>query len=204
VFRRLIILAVTAAVFAVLAPSALAVRVHVRVEGKTTTIYGAAEPTLTSGPNALAALDAASLAGEFYYHVTQSSFGQYVDQVGRYGGTGSVGWVFKVDSAVPPVGADKVQLKDGDTVLWYFADFSSGAGPKTLQLRRGAANCYLVSALDDNGTSSAPVGAVLHVGSKRVVPTQGAAGSVGACVGPHRGLLVRATLAGAVRSNALT
>ncbi|HEV3404201.1 MAG TPA: DUF4430 domain-containing protein [Gaiellaceae bacterium] len=187
---------------ALLAPSALAANVHVRVEGKTQTLWGALEPTV-SATTPLDALEQASLAGEFYYHVTQSSFGQYVDQVGRYGGTGSVGWVFKVDSAVPPVGADKVQLKDGDTILWYFADFSSGAGPKTLQLRRGAANCYLVSALDDNGSSSAPVGAVLHVGSKRVVPTQGAAGSVGACVGPHKGLLVRATLAGAVRSNAL-
>jgi hypothetical protein len=187
---------------ALLAPSSLAANVHVRVEGKTQTLWGALEPTV-SATTPLDALEQASLAGELYYHVTQSSFGQYVDQVGRYGGTRSVGWVFKVDSAVPPVGADKVQLKDGDTVLWYFADFSSGSGPKTLQLRRGAANCYLVSALDDNGSSSAPVGAVLHVGSKRVVPTRGAAGSVGACVGPHKGLLVRATLDGAVRSNAL-
>ena len=43
----------------------------------------------------------------------------------------------------------------------------------------------------------------LHVGSKRTVQTQGAAGSVGACVGAHKGLLVRATLDGAIRSNAL-
>ena len=58
-FRRLITLAVAAALFAMLVPAALAVRVHVRVEGKTTTIFGAAEPTLSSGPNALAALEAA-------------------------------------------------------------------------------------------------------------------------------------------------
>ena len=199
--RRAILAVALAA--AILAPSALAANVHVRVEGKTQTLWGVLEPTV-SATTPLEALEQASLAGELYYHVTQSSFGRYVDQVGRYGGTGSVGWVFKVDNAVPPVGSDKVQLKDGDTVLWYIADFSSGAGPKTLQLRRGAANCYVVSAFDDNGVSTAPVGAVLHVGSKRVVPTQGAAGSVGACVGPHRGLLVRATLDRAVRSNALT
>ena len=65
--------------------------------------------------NALDALEAASLAGEFYYHVTQASFGQYVDQIGRYPGAGSTGWVFKVNNASPPVGADKVMLKDGDT-----------------------------------------------------------------------------------------
>ena len=46
------------------------------------------------------------------------------------------------------------------------------------------------------------LGAVLHVG-KRTVKTQGANQAAVGCVGPHRGLLVRATLAGAVRSNAL-
>ena len=43
---------------------------------------------------------------------------------------------------------------------------------------------------------------VLHVG-KRTVKTQGAGQAAVGCVGPHRGLLVRATLAGAVRSTAL-
>jgi len=192
-----------ALVAAILTPTALAANVHVRVEGKTQTLWGALEPTVTAS-TPLEALEQASLGGELYYHVTQSSFGPYVDQVGRYGGTGSFGWVFKVDNVSPPVGADKVQLKDGDTVVWYIADFSSGSGPKTLQLRKaGGANCYTVVAFDDNGTSTAPVGTVLHVGSKRTVQTQGAAGSVGACVGAHKGLLVRATLDGAIRSNAL-
>ena len=30
------------------------------------------------------ALDLASLRGEFYYHVTTTSFGPYVDQIGRH------------------------------------------------------------------------------------------------------------------------
>jgi hypothetical protein len=62
VFRRLITLAVAAALFAVLVPAALAVRVHVRVEGKTTTIYGPTQPMLDSGPTALAAPIAADQA----------------------------------------------------------------------------------------------------------------------------------------------
>ena len=45
-------------------------RVHVRVEGKTRTIFGPTEPALSVNANALDALDSASLAGEFYYHVT--------------------------------------------------------------------------------------------------------------------------------------
>ncbi len=83
VFRRLITLGAALALVAALATPALAERVKVRVEGKTTTIFGSTEPTLTTGPNALAVLDAASLVGEFYYHVSP---GPFVDQIGRFPG----------------------------------------------------------------------------------------------------------------------
>ena len=192
--RRTLLVTVLAAV---LAPAALATTVHVRVEGKTQTIFGAAEP-LASGTSALEVLESASLGGEFYYHVTQSSFGPYVDQVGRYGGAGSSGWVFKVNGASPPVGADKVQLKDGDRVLWYFATFSpEGAGPPTLDLRAAGKGCYTVVKQDDQGKESPAVGAALKLDGRSVSTNAGKA-----CPGPHKGL-VRATLAGAVRSNAL-
>jgi hypothetical protein len=181
-----------------LVPAALAVSVHVRIEGKTRTIFGATEPSLVSGPNALDALDASSLAGEFYYHVTTTAFGPYVDQIGRYPGTGSSGWVFKVNGISPPVGADAVQLKPGDRVLWYWATFGPSGGPPTLVLKRGAKrNCYRVLAQDDNGKTTAARGATLHAGSRRVRARTGSA-----CVGAHKAL-VTATLAGAVRSNAL-
>ena len=192
--RRLFVCLATAAVALLLVPAALAVRVHVRVEGKTRTIFGSAEPSLVSGPNALDALDAASLAGEFYYHVTTTSFGPYVDQIGRYGGSSSTGWVFKVNGVSPPVGADAVVLKPGDHVLWYFATFGPTGGPPTLLLKRGAKrNCYRVLAQEDNGKTTAARGAVLRVGGRAVRRS---------CVGPHRGL-VTATMKGAVRSNAL-
>jgi len=189
----------------VLVPSAAAVTVHVRVEGRTHTIFGTTAPVVNATSNALDALEAASNAGEFYYHVQQTSFGPYVDQIARYAATGETGWVFKVNGKSPPVGADAVTLKDGDTVLWYWAQFGAAGGPKTLLLDRAGkqANCYRVWAEDDNGVRTAPVGAVLHVGRTRIVQTQGATGAVAACVGKHRGL-VRATLAGAVRSNALS
>jgi len=198
VSRRLFVFLATAVVALLLVPAALAVRVHVRVEGKTRTIFGPTEPSLVSGPNALEALDAASLAGEFYYHVTTTSFGPYVDQIGRYAASATTGWVFKVNGVSPPVGADAVQLKPGDHVLWYFAKFGQSGGPPTLVLKRGAKrNCYRVLAQDDNGKTTVARGATLHVGSRLVRARTGAA-----CVGPHRGL-VTATLAGAVRSNAL-
>ena len=106
-FRRLITLAVAIAVFGVLVPSALAVRVKIRVEGKTTTIFGASEPTLEAGTNALTALDAASIADEFYYHVTVTAFGPFVDQIGRYPGEGFSGWSYKVNGVSPPVAAPR-------------------------------------------------------------------------------------------------
>ncbi len=195
---RTLVLAAVAAL--VVVPVASAASVHVRVEGKTQTLYGPTEPTLQGGANALQALDSASLAGELYYHVTTTSFGPYVDQVGRYGGGASSGWVFKVNGVSPPVGADQVQLKDGDVVLWYYADFGPTGGPPTLQLRKAAGNgCYTVVAQDDGGKTVAQSGIVLRVGSKRSVNVTGGK----ACIGPHPGLLVRAVAPGAVRSNAL-
>jgi hypothetical protein len=180
---------------AVLAAPALAERVHVRVEGKTTTIFGALEPTLESGPNALAALEAASLAGEFYYHVNP---GPFVNQIGRYPGAGFSGWSYKVNGISPPVAADQATIKDGDTVLWYWSTFTDQGGSPTLLLRRRPArNCYSVVSQDDRGRSTPPVGAVLAVDGRRVRTRSGRG-----CVGRHRGL-VRATAPHAVRSNAL-
>jgi hypothetical protein len=196
VFRRsLIVVAALAAL--VVAPAALAARVHVRIEGQTRTIFGPTAPVVDAS-NPLAALDAASVAGEFYFHLTKTSFGSYVDQIGRYPAGGSSGWVFKVNGVSPPVGADAVQLKDGDSVLWYWATFGSNGGPPTLELKRSG-RCYTVLAQDDTGKTSAAKGAVLHIGSRRTTATRDGR----ACIGPHFGLLVRATMDGAVRSNAL-
>jgi Domain of unknown function (DUF4430) len=198
VSRRSLVLfvALVAALFVV--PCALAARVHVRVEGQTRTIFGPTAPVVDAS-NALEALDAASAAGEFFYHVTETSFGPYVDQVGRYPAAGQTGWVFKVNGVSPDVGADKVVLKDGDSVLWYWAQFGIvPGGPKTLVLQRHG-RCYTALQQDDKGATSPAAGAVLHVGSRRVVKTRDGR----ACIGSHFGLLVRAELGGAVRSNAL-
>jgi len=178
---------------------ATAATVKVRVEGKTRTLFGPTEVTVTA-TTALDALEQASLAGEFYYHVTQTSFGPYVDQVGRYGGSNTSGWVFKVDDKSPPVGADKVQLVNGDRVLWYYADFGPTGGPPTLFVKATSRGCYTVHAFDDNGAAATVSGLQVHIGSKR---TLNAKTDTNVCPGPHPGSLVRATATGAVRSNAV-
>ena len=180
--------------------AAFAATVKVRVEGKTQTLFGPTEITVTA-TNALDALEQASLVGELYYHVTQTSFGPFVDQVGRYGGSGSSGWVFKVNDASPPVGADKVTLADGDRVLWYFADFGPTGGPPTLTVKAAAkAGCYTATAFDDNAKPTSVTGLTWHVGSKSTAPGTTATAY---CPGKHAGLLVRATATGAIRSNAV-
>jgi Domain of unknown function (DUF4430) len=195
--RTLLTLAALAVLAAMLVPAALAARVSVRVEGRTQALYGALETRFEAGSNAMTALDAASLRGEFYYHVTTTSFGPYVDQIGRFQAESTSGWVFKVNGASPPVGADQVQLRDGDRVLWYWAEFGPSGGPPTLLLTRTGRNCYRVVAENDRGVDRAAAGAQLLVDGRRVRTRAGRA-----CVGRHTGL-VRATLTGAVRSNAL-
>ena len=197
-FRRLITLAGVALLACALAAPALGVRLKVRVEGKTTTIFGSTQPTLTAGPNALATLDAASVAGEFYYHVQTTAFGPFVDQIGLYPGAGTSGWSYKINGVSPPVAADQATVKDGDTVLWYWSTFTPQGGSPTLLLRKGGKrNCYAVVSLNDQGVSTSASGARLLVDGRNVKTKAGRG-----CVGKHRGL-VRATLPNAVRSNAL-
>ncbi|MHB1243349.1 MAG: DUF4430 domain-containing protein [Gaiellaceae bacterium] len=178
-----------------LTSTALAATVQIRVEGKTQTIFGATQPTVTAD-NALQALDAASFAGEFYYGTTTADFGTYVSQIGKYPAAASTGWVFKVNGVSPPVGADKVVLKDGDVVLWYYATFGATGGPPTLELKRLPGNCYLVQSVNDAGRRTRAATATLVADGKRFRTQNGRA-----CIGRHTGL-VKAVAPGAVRSNA--
>ena len=174
-------------------------RVKIRVEGRTQTIFGPTQPGVTAD-NALQALDAASTAGEFYYGADGGVVRRRTSA--RSAGTrppGSAGWVFKVNGVSPPVGADKVMLKDGDVVLWYYATFGSTGGPPTLELQRLPRNCYLVQSVNDAGQALLGRDARCCTADGTPLPDEGAAR---ACVGTHTGL-VRATRAGAVRSNAV-
>ena len=193
--RRLLVLLVTLAV--ALPSSALAANVLVRVEGRTTTIFGPAQPRVTNVAHPLEALDRASTVGEFHYALTTSDFGSYVSQIGKYAAGGTSGWVFKVNGVSPPVGADQVQLKDGDVVLWYWATFGAAGGPQTLDLQRLPGNCYVVHAVNDQGARTRAGNATLVADGRRFRAKNGRA-----CIGKHKSL-VRAVAPGAVRSNAV-
>jgi hypothetical protein len=180
-----------------LVPAAVAARVHVRVEGKTQTIFGATEPTLNVKANVLDALEAASLAGEFYYHLRATSFGPYVDQIGRYAEGGSSGWVFKLNGVVPPVGAGAVEPRDGDTVLWYYATFSGPAGPLTLEVETAIVRgrrCFFATGRDDTGRASRVRDVVFTLNGRRIRSARGVV-----CTRTPR-YAVRVAKTGAIRS----
>jgi hypothetical protein len=197
VFRRSLVLPAALAAIFVLVPAALAARVHVRVEGKTQTIFGSTEPTLNVKANALDALESASLAGEFFYRVAQTAYGPYVDQIGRYAASASAGWTYKVNGVSPPVGADKVTVKDGDTVLWYWGAFSASGGPLTLEVETSivkAKRCFFATGRNDVGHSSRVQNVVFTLDGRRVASVTGV---VCTTLGHYA---VRVTKTGAVRS----
>jgi Domain of unknown function (DUF4430) len=197
VFRRSLVFVVAFVLMAGLASTALAARIKIRIEGRTTSIYGATQPR-ESATTPLDALAVAAKAGEFYYHVTQTAYGPYVDEIGLYAASGSSGWAYKVNGASPPVAADRYRLKPGDSVLWYWALFGPQGGPPTLVLRHHGHGCYRVFAQNDNGKRVAARGAVLHAGHHHVKTHHGLG-----CIAHRYGVLVRATLRGDVRSNEL-
>jgi hypothetical protein len=196
VLRRSLVLVAAFLAALVVVSLASAALVRIRVEGKTLTIFGPNNPrAVASTP--LEALQVAAKAGEFYAHVTASSFGNYVDQIGFYPGTGDSGWVFKVNGVSPPVGADQVQLKDGDFVEWYYAAFGPNGGPPTLVLQTTAPGCYFATGQDDSGAEKVPIGLVYHTDGRTI---SAPAGRI-CFTRPHG--LVWATAPGAVRSNRL-
>ena len=193
--RPLIALAALVAALT-LVPCAAAALVHIRVEGKTLTIFGSNNPTIVA-TTPLDALQTTARVGEFYIHVTASSFGNYVDQIGFYPAGADSGWVFKVNGVSPPVGADQVQLKDGDSVEWYWATFGPNGGPPTLVLKKTAPGCYSATGQDDTGASKVPAGLVYHTDGRTI---SAPAGHI--CFTRAHGF-VWATAPGAVRSNRL-
>jgi hypothetical protein len=190
VFRRPLVVLSGALLGVALASPAPAADVRIRVEGAKRTIFGRAEPLVTpvtgtfrppqgprvtvSGSTPFGALERASRMGEFFYRVRSTSFGPYVDRIGRRAASGSTGWVFKVNHESPPVGADSVKLRQGDRVLWYFATFGPAGGPKTLDLARVSRGCFRAVAFNDNGKRTRPEDVTfVRDGHRRIVSASG-------------------------------
>jgi hypothetical protein len=65
------------------------------------------------------------------YHVTQDSLGSYVDQIGAYAAAGANGWLYTVDGVQPSVAANDYDVKNNDSVVWYFGNENGTATTST-------------------------------------------------------------------------
>ena len=90
-----------------------------RIEGANNTIcQGKA-----AGPTALdIVINASSLCG-FSYHITETAYGPYLDQINGDLASSLTGWMYLVNYLSPSVGAADYQLNDDDTILWYFGSY---------------------------------------------------------------------------------
>lgn len=94
--------------------------VSYRIEGKTGQICAGAVSIF----NPLNLVKIAAPECGFTYHIKDTNFGQYLDQIGEDQAAGMNGWIYKINAASPDVGAADYVLKDGDGVLWYYGDFN--------------------------------------------------------------------------------
>ena len=101
----------------------------IQVEGKTALLCD----TDGVGKTALDALKKAAEVCGFPYHIQSSSLGDYVDEIGGDKASGSSGWLYAVNSAMPSVGAGAYLLKEGDAVRWYFGSFDGPAASDALR-----------------------------------------------------------------------
>ena len=152
--------------------------------------------------NAQDALEQASLAGEFYYHVTVTGFGPYVDQVGRYGGTASQRLGVQGQRHLAARRRRQGRAEGRRSRALVLRDVRAArAGRRRCRSRRRRRGATSAQAFDDNGKAATrrPASSSTSARSARSRRNQ----NVDVCPGPHPGVLVRATATGAVRSNAV-
>jgi hypothetical protein len=126
------------------------ISVHVRVEGKTATIFSGTVTFCTSSitdkqgntfavdhPTALGALDQASQDGAFNY-IVSSSWGplSFLEKIAGEANDGMDGWLCSVNWQGLNAAAVDCSLSNGDEVLWYYGAWT--AQPLKLTLDQSA------------------------------------------------------------------
>lgn len=180
--RFCVAMTVFTAMSGILAGSAFAASVKVRVEGATNTVFtgvtalGTRNVVDSSGvahaqtSNALSALDAAAQLGSFPFVLDNTAYGLYVSSV-----AGELpvpnppypGWSYRVNGIMPAVGADQYALKAGDSVLWYYGTWD--ASPTVAWVPRsyvavGTTATVAAKQLDPAGVASSLPSATVTIG----------------------------------------
>ncbi len=136
-----------------------------------------------SGPSAIGLVDYARQTNRSLvpYLVSDTfDFGLIVCRIGNAGAFNSnEAWLYKVNHKAAQVGGDQFRLSRGDQVLWYFADFATGANTgDELELRAPArvqpGSPFTVTAIAYNGEGVArpAAGATIAGGATTAVTKQ--------------------------------
>ncbi len=132
-----------------------------RIEGKDSTVCsGRAE-----GPTALDVVEQASTQCGFTYHIAETSFGPYLDQIGDDTAAGLIGWLYLINYTSPSVGAAEYELQSGDSLLWYYGDFNWKPSRLSLssdQIDSGGSTTATVEYLGDSGWTKLPDAKVFY------------------------------------------
>ncbi|MEK7080527.1 MAG: DUF4430 domain-containing protein, partial [Patescibacteria group bacterium] len=137
-----------------------------RIEGKDETVCQGN----VAGPTAMDIVRNAAIICNFTYNI-KTTPGPYLTAIGSDTASGSIGWLYLVNSASPAVGASDYNLQPGDEVLWYFGDFS--AKPAKLVLNNDGTTASLHITFFDGSAWQDLEGATVHVGGSIFITDSG-------------------------------
>lgn len=191
-------------------------RVKVRVEGADANVWAGTVnvgtsvltdkdgATHTVSGKALCTLDEAARLGAFPYQLEAFAWGLFVDGVNDEWSVLAPpypGWLYRVNSVSPLIGADQNDVSDGDEVLWYYGTYDASPVAVALSSRIlpvGRVLTVGAKQLDAAGAPSPLPDATVHIGS--LVATSDAAGEVTVTMTAPGTFGVRAEKAGHIRS----
>lgn len=157
----------------------------------------------TEAPNPLETAKKAAAACGMDYHVTEYSFGDYLDRIGSDSASGNKGWSYYVNAVEGNLGADAYSLKANDEVLWVFTDFGSSLSRISVDsssIASGGSASVTVEYLD-GGVWKKLSGASVHAGNTLVTSNEN---GVAVLTLPDGSYKVYARKDGIVRSEAKT
>ncbi len=114
-----------------LSPGVFYVNNTARLATRSSECSGTGQTQTVRGPSAIGVVDYAQETNRTlapYFVSDQFDFGLIVCRIGNAGAFNSnEAWLYKVNHKEAQVGGDQFKLSRGDQVLWYFADFATGA-----------------------------------------------------------------------------
>lgn len=135
-----------------------------RIEGSSGQICS----STTTGPTALDIIEHGSIDCGYTYHIADTSFGLYLDQISTDTAAGTKGWIYLVNNAAPSVGAADYTLKVDDHVLWFYGEYTLVPTRLTLTDSEAASGSSITVTVDSfaNNTWTALANTTVHFGTE--------------------------------------